>query len=107
TFGFQFPVVPGFSIPTFVGPFSVFDARISANQSVVDFSILRRYRASQANLSAAKLDQSVAGNQVRDQVARAYLACLRADAALVATRSNVELSEAFVKLANSQKDAGS
>jgi len=106
TFGFQFPTVPGFSIPTFVGPYSVFDARVSAQQSVVDFSILKRYRAAQANLSAARLDNSSTRNQVSDQIARAYLACLRAEAALDSARSNVDLSDALVKLANSQKNAG-
>src|SRR6266853_6011333 len=43
TFGFTFPTVPGFNIPTFVGPFSTFDARVSAQQTVVDFSVLGRY----------------------------------------------------------------
>jgi outer membrane protein len=106
TFGFNFPPIPGFSIPTFVGPFTVFDARVSAQQSVLDLSILRRYRASQANVTAARLDSGSTKNQVSDQIARAYLACVRADAALDTARSNVELSEALVKLAISEKDAG-
>ena len=106
TFGFNFPTVPGFSIPTYVGPFSVFDARVSAQQSVLDFSILRRYRAAQANLAVARLDSGSTRNQVSDQIARAYLACLRADAALESARSNVDLSDALVKLSNSQKNAG-
>src|SRR6202030_2519490 len=38
--------------------------------------------------------------------ARGYLACLRADFALDTARANVELSEALVKLANSEKTAG-
>src|SRR5215467_10723886 len=39
-FGIQFPSLPiaGFSIPTFVGPFDVFDARANITQSVFDFS---------------------------------------------------------------------
>lgn len=106
TFGFNFPTVPGFSIPTYVGPFSVFDARVSAQQSVMDFTVLRRYRAAQANVTAARLDSSATRNQVSDQIARAYLACLRADASLESAQSNVDLSDALVKLANSQKNAG-
>jgi outer membrane protein len=43
---------------------------------------------------------------VSDQIARAYLACLRADATLESAQSNVDLSDALVKLANSQKNAG-
>jgi outer membrane protein len=106
TFGFKFPTVPGFSIPTYVGPFNVFDARFSAQQSVLDFSILRRYRAAQANATAARLDSGSTRDQVSDQIARSYLTCLRADAALDSARSNVDLSDALVRLANSQKNAG-
>jgi outer membrane protein TolC len=106
SFGFAFPTFPGFSIPTFIGPYSVFDARVSAQQTVMDFSILRRYRAAQANATAARLDSSSTRNQVSDEIARSYLGCLRADAALESARSNVDLSDALVKLANSQKNAG-
>ncbi len=107
TFGFSFGAAAlGFSIPTFVGPFTVFDARVQANQSVLDLTIFRKFRAAQANTRAAKLDSETARTQVTDQVARAYLACVRADEALDSARSDVDLSEALVKLALSQKDAG-
>jgi len=106
TFGFTFPTVPGFSIPTFVGPFNVFDARVSVQQSILDFSILGRYRAAKANVAVARLESASTRNQVSDQIARAYLSCLRADAALESAHSNVDLSEALVRLANSQKNAG-
>jgi outer membrane protein TolC len=44
--------------------------------------------------------------QVSDQIGKAYLLCLRADAALESAQSDVDLSEALVRLANSQKNAG-
>jgi outer membrane protein TolC len=108
TFGFSFalPPIPGFNFATFVGPFTVFDARVTADQSVLDFTILRRLRVAQANVTAAKLDSGTAQTQVTDQAARAYLACLRAEESLATARSNVDLSEALVKLAMTQKDAG-
>lgn len=107
-FGFQFPNVPipGFSIPTFVGPFGVFDARASVNQSVFDFSTLRRYQASKVSIEATKADNEGTRNQVTDQVARAYLAGLQAQAARETAQADVELSEALLKLAQQQKDAG-
>src|ERR1019366_1697936 len=44
-FGFSFKIpIPGFSFPNIVGPFSVFDARATASQSVFDFSSIRRYQ---------------------------------------------------------------
>jgi outer membrane protein len=107
-FGFQFPNVPipGFTIPTFVGPFNVFDVRASVNQTVFDFSTIRRYQASKVAVQATKADNEGTRNQVTDQVARVYLAGLEAQANLETARANVELSEALLKLAQSQKEAG-
>jgi outer membrane protein TolC len=105
TFGFNFDF-PGFSIPSIVGPFSIFDARASAQVTVLDFTTIRKYRASRAGLQASKADLDAAKDQVGEQVARAYLASLREDAALDTARANVELSQALEQLAQSQKDAG-
>ncbi len=71
-YGFAFNIpVPGFSIPTIVGPFDVFDARASAQQSVLNFSTFRKYQASKATLAATKFDNDATRNQVSDEVARA------------------------------------
>jgi outer membrane protein len=107
-FGFRFPniPIPGFTIPTFVGPFDVLDVRASVNQTVFDFSTIRRYQASKVAVQATKADNEGTRNQVTDQVARAYLAGLEAQAARDTARANVELSEALLKLAQSQKEAG-
>ncbi|HUA20658.1 MAG TPA: TolC family protein [Bryobacteraceae bacterium] len=110
-FGFDFAnlekiPIPGFSIPTFVGPFGVFDARASVNQTVFDFSIIRRYQASKVAIEAVKADNDGTRNQVTDQVARAYVAGLRAEATLETEHANVDLSEALLRLARTQKEAG-
>jgi outer membrane protein len=104
-FDFQFPGA-GFSIPSVVGPFNVFDARATANTTVLDFTTIRKYQASRSGVQAAKADLNVTKDQVSEQVARAYLASLREDAAYEAARANVDLSEALLRLAQSQKDAG-
>jgi outer membrane protein len=105
TFGFNFDF-PGFAIPSVVGPFSIFDARASAQLTLLDFSTIRKLRASRTGLEAAKADLNVAKDQVSEQVARAYLASLREDSALETARANVDLSEALERLSQSQKDAG-
>jgi len=98
--------VPGFSLPSIVGPFSLFDARATATQSVFDFSSIRKYQSSKVSVAATKADADTTRNQVSDSVARAYLACLRADAKLETERANVDLSDALLKLSNRQKTAG-
>ena len=107
-FGFQFPKIPipGFTIPTFVGPFDVFDARASVTQSVLDFSRIRNYQASKAAIEAVKAENQGTRDQVAAQVARAYVAALRAEATRETAEANVKLSEALRELAQSQKTAG-
>lgn len=107
-FGFEFPKIPiaGISIPTFVGPFDAFDARLSATQSVLDFSHIRNYQAAKMSIEAVKADSQGTRDQVAAQVARAYLAALRAQATADTAQANVTLSEALLKLSQSQKDAG-
>src|SRR5437588_1574258 len=47
TFGFRLDTpIPGLRLPTFVGPFSTMDARVSGSQSVFDFASIRRFQAS-------------------------------------------------------------
>jgi len=106
-FGFSFSIpVPGFSIPSIVGPFSVLDARATAQQSVLNLSDVRKYQASKATLAAVKFDNDATRSQVSDEVARGYLACLRADAERDTARANVELSEALLALARRAQTAG-
>jgi outer membrane protein len=98
--------VPGYTLPSIVGPFSLFDARATAQQTVFDFTAIRKYQSSKATVEATKADADTTRNQVSDAVARSYLACLRADAKLETERANVDLSDALLKLSNRQKTAG-
>src|ERR1039458_2081072 len=105
--GIQISVpIPGFHFPSFVGPFTTMDARVSASQSVFDFSSIRRFQASKVGVSAARSDVNGSAEQVAAQVARAYLAAVRADADVESSRVNVTLSEAVLKQAENQKAVG-
>jgi outer membrane protein len=103
---FNLPAGFNLRVPTIVGPFSVLDARATASQVVFDFSSIRKYQEAKVNIEAAKSDFDATKNQVTDQVARAYVTTLRAQAALDTARANVELSQALLNLAQQQKDAG-
>src|SRR6202163_844334 len=98
--------IPGFQFPHVVGPFNLFDARISASQQVFDFSSIRRFQASRIAIQAAKSDRDNAAEEVGAQVAKAYLAALRADADVRTAQANVELAQALLKQAESLKSAG-
>ncbi|MBZ5594153.1 MAG: TolC family protein [Acidobacteriia bacterium] len=105
-FGIKFPSIPGLNFPEIAGPFNNFNARISGSQNIFDFSSIRRFQAARVTVEATKAEVEGTRNQVADQVARAYLTALRADADVATAQSNVELSEALLRLANSQKTAG-
>ncbi len=105
-FGIQIPAVPGFSFPTFAGPFAIFDARTSATQSVFDLSSIRRFQTSKTGIEVARREKEAVRTGVTAQVARAYLAALQAEAHLETARANVQLAEAVRDLAEAQKRAG-
>ena len=98
--------VPGFQFPSFVGPYTTADARASASQSVFDFSSIRRFQGSRAGVSAAKSDVDASGEQVAGNVARAYLAGIKADADVETAKANITLSQAVLKQAENRKKAG-
>jgi len=98
--------IPGFQFPTFVGPFTTMDARATVTQSVFDFSSIKRFQASKVGVSAARSDVDSTEEQVAAQVARAYLAAVRADADVETAQSDVTLAEAVLKQAENQKAAG-
>jgi outer membrane protein len=105
---FNVPMIQGFSFsfPSMAGPFSVADARLSATQSIFDFSSIRRLQASRAGISAAEADKSNAEEQVAARVARAYLSAIRADADVDTAQANIKLSKAVLAQAENQKKAG-
>jgi outer membrane protein len=98
--------IPGFVFPKFVGPFNTMDARLTASQSVFDISSIRRFQASKVGVTAAKSDVDSAGEQVAAQVARDYLAAVKADADVETAQANVTLSQALLKQAENEKTAG-
>lgn len=98
--------IPGYDFPTYAGPFDVFDARASAALSVLDLGAIRRYQASRKGILGAEQERESARDRIRETVARAYLGLLKARAGLEAARSNVDLAERLLGLAESRKAAG-
>lgn len=98
--------VPGVTVPAFVGPFSTFDARLNATQSVFDFSSIRRFQASRTGVEAAKAETSNAREQISAQVASLYYSALAAQAHLDAVKADVELSQAIERLALNRRNTG-
>ena len=107
TFGLQISVpIPGFQIPAFVGPVSVYDLRATATQTVFDMSTIRRLQSAKAQVAAAKLDSVEARVQAAALAGKAYMNAVRAEAAVQTAQSNVALAERLLRLTEAQKAAG-
>jgi outer membrane protein len=102
---FQSPIA-GLQFPTFVGPFTTVDARVTGSQTVFDFSSIRRLQAARTGVTAAKSDVEGSAEAVAAQVARAYLGAVKADADVAAAQANLTLAEAVLKQAEDQKQVG-
>ena len=96
--------LPGLS--PFTGAFNRFDARFQMVQSVFNLGSIRRYQAGGYGVALAREEQRLAVQQVTTATAVSYLAVLEGEQAVSAARSNVELAETLLALANNQRSAG-
>lgn len=98
--------LPGFTAPRFVGPFEVFDARISATQSLLQVGSIQRYRAAKEATKAADAEEAYLREAVVSQVAKAYFAVQAAEAQYASAQATLQLAKDLETLAQQQKDAG-
>src|SRR5258706_245750 len=67
-------------VPSIVGPFNVFDARVYVSQAVVDLGALHDARSEAHNVEAARYDSASARDLVIHVAADAYILALAASA---------------------------
>jgi outer membrane protein len=88
----RFPI-PGFTFPQSVGPFNTLVAQVHIKQGLIDMPSVRRSKALQAGITAAK-DQT---DEVRDQtatnVAKLYLAAVKASNDIDLAKARLEWAE--------------
>ncbi len=92
--------------PAVVGPFSIFDARASFTQNVLNFQDLNKYRASKENVSAAQFSVKNARDLVVLVVGGNYISAVAAEARIAAVQAEVTTAETFYKQAVDMKAAG-
>src|SRR5262249_47843047 len=98
--------IPGFSIPTVVGPFTFFDLRASLTQSVVDLTAWNNYRSAKQITRATEFSADDAQDLVVLAVGGAYLQVIAAQARVDATRAQLETANALYQQALQQRGAG-
>lgn len=101
---FGFPRPPG--TPAVIGPFSVFDARATLSQRVVDFQAIQRLRAADENLKATDYSFQQARETVVLVVADFYLRVLAAQARASSAETQFQTAQDLHEQAKNLKQAG-
>jgi outer membrane protein TolC len=100
------PGSPFGDIPTIIGPFNVFDARIYLSQSVLNFGALNDARAEAHNLEAARLTSRSARDFVIHVAGNLFVQALAASARFDAARAQQQTAQALYTQALDLKQAG-
>jgi outer membrane protein TolC len=101
-----FASIPGFAIPTSIGPFSYFDARLNVAQSLFDSKLINNTRASTQNLKSAEYTFKDARDLVVLAVGYVYLQAIADEARIQTAQAQVETAKALFDQATDQVHAG-
>ncbi len=107
SFGFDFPQTPGVpSIPKKIGPFTVADARLTGEMTLLDASAWARLGAAKENRTAAAASIQTAELDAAAAAAGAYLSLARGESLLRARAADTLLARRLLDIAQQRKDAG-
>jgi len=102
---FGIPVPAGLNSPL-VGPFNVFDVRLSVSQTVFAYSAIQTARAGAETLTAAKFTYKDARDTVVFTIANLYLQAVMGASQIEAAQAQVKTSEALYTRAVNMKESG-
>lgn len=101
-----FTSIGGAALPPSVGPFSYFDARLTANQSLFDSKLINNTRAATQNLKSAQYTYKDARDLVVLAVGYVYLQAIADEARIQTAEAQVETAKALYDQATDQVNAG-
>ena len=101
---FGFPLGPTF--PRVVGPFNVFDARVTLRQTLYDGRTINDLHAESHRLAATQLSRRSARDQIVLVAANVYLQTVAAAARAGSTRAQLETARALRQQAQELRSAG-
>ena len=93
-------------LPNIIGPFTVFDARVSMSAALFDPAAIAQWQSKRALANAAEADYRTVRETVVLAIGNVYLEAVSDAARVASTTAQVETAEAFVRLATDQNAAG-
>jgi outer membrane protein TolC len=103
---FGFTGFDGITIPTLIGPFDVFDARVALSTPIIDVAALQHLRSSSALESAARADYRQTRETVVLAVGNLYLTVLADRARVDSADAQVATADTLARLAEDQHASG-
>jgi outer membrane protein TolC len=104
-FGLHFSV-PGFRIPTVVGPYNYFDLQATLSQTVANLTAIDNYRSAKATARASQYSLQDAHDLVTLAVGGAYLQVLAAEARVESAQTQLETANAVFHQSSEQHQEG-
>jgi outer membrane protein TolC len=101
TFGLTLP-----GLPPLIGPFNVFDARVSLSQTIFDLGAIERAVAGNRNLDAARHSLRDARDLVVVAAADLYFQAIAAHSRVAAAQAQLDTAEALSRQAADMKQSG-
>lgn len=101
TLGLAFP-----GLPSLIGPFGVFDARLRLSQAVIDLAQISAASAADAAVRAAQARADLDREHLASEVALAFIRALAARENLASTEADLRLAMELDTLAHDQHAAG-
>ena len=98
--------VPGFAIPSIVGPFNYFDLRATLTQTVADMTAVNNYRSAQELTRANQRTAEDARDLVVLAVGGAYLQAIAAKARVASARAQLETATALYQQTFQRRQVG-
>jgi outer membrane protein TolC len=98
--------VPGFRIPTIVGPFNYFALQATLSQSVANLTSIDNYRSARATARASQFSQQDAHDLIALAVSGAYIQVLAAQSRVDAAQAQLDTANAVFHQSTEQHREG-
>jgi outer membrane protein TolC len=93
-------------IPTLIGPFNVYDARVAATERLLDFGALYKERSEQQHVEAARHTYQDTRDLVILVCGSLYLEAVSDESRIEAARAQLATAQALLELASDRKRSG-
>ena len=103
--GFKFKL-PGFTLPTIIGPYNYIDLRARLSQTVVDLTAWKNYKSAAENLHADQLSAQDSRDLVVLAVGGVYLSVIADKARVQSALAQLDTANALYQQASQQRAVG-